>query len=156
MVFLHGHGVGMAQAVRILRTYRADAMEVIDENPTVSPATFGGIRFVTVDASAMKLGIEKTALVRVRAAIGDALAEAMEEGHWGLPEEKLGPHAAKLLEVPAELIRTALNSEHADGTAVAGTVENTPCIFLGGLHRAERVIAGGCWNSGPTSPHDPG
>lgn len=88
MVFLHGHGVGMAQAVRILRTYRADAMEVIDENPTVSPATFGGIRFVTVDASAMKLGIEKTALVRVRAGIGNALAEAMEEGHLGLPEAR--------------------------------------------------------------------
>ncbi len=66
----------------------------------------------------------------------------MDEGHCGLPEEELGPLAARLLEVPAELIRTALDLELADGTVVADTVKDTPCIFLGGLHRAERAIAG--------------
>ena len=97
---------------------------------------------MTADAIAMKLGIERTAVVRVRAGIGHALAEAMDEGHCGLPEEELGPLAAKLLEVPAEVIRTALDLELADGTLAADTVEDTPCIFLGGLHRAERAIAG--------------
>ena len=99
-----------------------------------------GIGFVTADA--MRLGIEKTVMVRIRAGIGHALAEAMDEGHCGLPEGELGPLAAKLFEVPAELIRTALDLELADGTVVADTVEDTPCIFLGGLHRAERAIAG--------------
>ena len=52
---------------------------------------------------------ERTARpIGVRAGIGHALAEAMDEGHCGLPEEELGPAAAKLLEVPAELIRSAL------------------------------------------------
>ena len=64
------------------------------------------------------------------------------EGHCGLPEQELGPLAAKLLEVPGELIRTALDLELADGTVVADTVEDTPCIFLSGLHRAERAIGG--------------
>ena len=81
-------------------------------------------------------------MVRVRAGIGHALAEAMDEGHCGLPEEELGPLAAKLLEVPAELIRAALDLELADGAVIADTVEDTPCIFLGGLYRAERAIAG--------------
>ena len=66
----------------------------------------------------------------------------MDEGHCGLPEEELGPLAAKLLEVPAKLIRTALDLELADGTVVADTVGETSCIFLGGLYRAERAIAG--------------
>ena len=142
MVFLHGHGVGTARAVRIFRTYGADAVEVMTENPHRLARDIRGIGFVTADAIAMKLGIEKTAMVRVRAGIGHALAEAMDEGHCGLPEEELGPFAAKLLEVPAELIRTALDLELADGTVVADKVEDTPCIFLGGLHRAERAIAG--------------
>ena len=142
MVFLHEHGVGTARAVRIFRTYGADAVEVMTANPYRLARDIRGIGFVTADAIAIKLGIEKTAMVRVRAGIGHALAEAMDEGHCGLPEEELGPLAAKLLEVPAELIRTALDLELADGTVVADTVEDTPCIFLGGLHRAERAIAG--------------
>ena len=142
MVFLHSHGVGTARAVRILRTYGADAVEVMTENPYRLARDIRGIGFVTADAIAMRLGIEKTAMVRVRAGIGHALAEAMDEGHCGLPEEDLGPLAAKLLEVPAELIRTALDLELAEGTVVADTVDDTPCIFLGGLHRAERAIGG--------------
>ncbi len=142
MVFLHEHGVGTARAVRIFRTYGADAVEVMTENPYRLARDIRGIGFVTADAIAMRLGIGKTAMVRVRAGIGHALAEAMDEGHCGLPEEELGPLAAKLLEVPADLIRTALDLELADGAVVADTVEDTPCIFLGGLHRAERAIAG--------------
>ncbi len=142
MVFLHNHGVGTAWAVRIFRTYGADAVEVMTENPYRLARDIRGIGFVTADAIAMKLGIEKTAMVRVRAGIGYALTEAMDEGHCGLPEEELEPLAAKLLEVPAGLIRTALDLELAEGTVVADTVGEIPCIFLGGLHRAERAIAG--------------
>ena len=142
MVFLHSHGVGTARAVRIFQTYGANAVEVITENPYRLARDIRGIGFVTADAIAMKLGIEKTAMVRVRAGIGYALTEAMDEGHCGLPEEELEPLAAKLLEVPGEMIRTALDLELAEGAVVADTVEETPCIFLGGLHRAERAIAG--------------
>ena len=142
MVFLHSHGVGTARAVRIFRTYGADAVEVMTENPYRLARDIRGIGFRTADAIAMKLGIEKTAMVRVRAGIGYALTEAMDEGHCGLPQEELGPLAARLLEIPDDLIRTALELELAEGTVVADTVEETPCIFLGGLYRAERAIAG--------------
>ena len=141
MVFLHSHGVGTARAVRIFRTYGADAVEVMTENPYRLARDIRGIGFRTADAIAMKLGIEKTAMIRVRAGIGYALSEAMDEGHCGLPVDVLGPLAARLLEVPDDLIRTALDLELAEGTVVADTVENTPCVFLGGLHRAERAIA---------------
>ena len=141
MVFLHSHGVGTARAVRIFRTYGADAVEVMTENPYRLARDIRGIGFRTADAIAMKLGIEKTAMVRVRAGIGYALTEAMDEGHCGLPVDELGPLAARLLEVPDDLIRMALDLELAEGTVVADTVENSPCVFLGGLHRAERAIA---------------
>ncbi len=141
MVFLHGHGVGTARAVRIFRTYGADAVEVMTENPYRLARDIRGIGFRTADVIAMKLGVGKTAMVRVRAGIGHALAEAMDEGHCGLPEAELEPLAAKLLEVPAGLIRTALDLELADGAVVADTVADTSCMFLTGLHRAERAIA---------------
>jgi hypothetical protein len=40
---------------------------------------------------AAKLGIEETALIRVRAGISFALAEAMDDGHRGLPNEDFSP-----------------------------------------------------------------
>ena len=141
MVFLHSHGVGTARAVRIFKTYGADAIQVMTENPYRLARDIRGIGFKTADAIAMKLGIEKTAMVRVRAGISYALTEAMDEGHCGLPTEELIPLAEKLLEVPQELIRTALDLELQEGTVVADQVGETPCVFLAGLHRAERTIA---------------
>jgi exodeoxyribonuclease V alpha subunit len=141
MVFLHSHGVGTARAVRIFKTYGADAIQVMTENPYRLARDIRGIGFKTADAIAMKLGIEKTAMIRVRAGISYALTEAMDDGHCGLPTEELLPLAEKLLEVPRDLIRTALDLELQEGTVVADRVGETACIFLAGLHRAERVIA---------------
>src|SRR5678815_3717254 len=141
MVFLHSNGVGTARAVRIYKTYGADAVQVMSENPYRLARDIRGIGFKTADAIAMKLGIEKTALIRVRAGISYALTEAMDEGHCGLPTDELVPLAEKLLEVPLELVRTALHLELAEGTVIADRVGETPCIFLAGLYRAERSIA---------------
>jgi ATP-dependent exoDNAse (exonuclease V) alpha subunit len=65
----------------------------------------------------------------------------MDDGHCGLPTDVLLSLAERLLEVPVELVRTALDLERADGTVVADTVGETACVFLAGLHRAERYIA---------------
>ena len=141
MVFLHSHGVGTARAVRIYKTYGADAVQVMSENPYRLARDIRGIGFKTADAIAMKLGVDKTALVRVRAGISYALTEAMDEGHCGLPTDALVPLAEQLLEVPQDLIRTALDLELADGTVIAGMVGDKPCVFLAGLYRAEHGIA---------------
>src|SRR3984893_18748453 len=141
MVFLHSHGVGTARAVRIYKTYGPDAIQVMTENPYRLARDIRGIGFKTADAIALKPGIEKTAMVRVRAGISYARTEAMDEGHCGLPTEELIPLAETLLEVPPGLIGTALDLEVQEGTVVADRVGETPCVFLAGLYRAERTIA---------------
>ena len=127
--------------MRIFKTYGADAVEVMTENPYRLAKDIRGIGFKTADAIAMKLGIAKTATMRARAGIAYALTEAMDEGHCGLPDEEIRPLAAGLLDVPDDLVRAALDLELAEGTVVADTVAGTPCVFLGGLYRAERTIA---------------
>ena len=62
MVFLHSNGVGTARAVRIFKTYGADAVQVMTENPYRLARDIRGIGFKSADAIAMKLGIEKTAM----------------------------------------------------------------------------------------------
>jgi exodeoxyribonuclease V alpha subunit len=141
MLFLHSNGVSTSRAVRIYKTYGADAIRLISENPYRLARDIRGIGFRTADQIAAKLGIEKTALIRVRAGISFALAEAMDEGHCGLPEEELVPLTEKLLEVPADLIATALDLELQAGAVIADDLDGRRCIFLAGLYRAEREIA---------------
>jgi exodeoxyribonuclease V alpha subunit len=141
MLFLHSNGVGTSRAVRIYKTYSADAIRLISENPYRLARDIRGIGFRTADQIAAKLGIEKTALIRVRAGISFALAEAMDDGHCGLPNEELLALTRQLLEVPAELVETALSLELQDGAVIADDLDGRRCVFLAGLYRAEREIA---------------
>ena len=106
------YGVGTARAVRIFKTYGADAVQIMSENPYRLARDIRGIGFKTADAIAMKLGIEKAAMIRVRAGISFALTEAMDEGHCGLSIDELMPLAEKLLEVPIDLFGRHLLSKH--------------------------------------------
>ncbi|MBV8400446.1 MAG: ATP-dependent RecD-like DNA helicase, partial [Acetobacteraceae bacterium] len=141
MLFLHANGVGTSQAVRIYKVYSSDAVRVISENPYRLARDIRGIGFRTADQIASKVGIEKTALVRVRAGLSYALAEAMDEGHCGLPVEALTALTGRLLEVPDDLIATALAQELEAGDLVADQLEGRQCVFLATLYRAEQTIA---------------
>src|SRR5271169_6752925 len=140
MLFLHSNGVGTSRAVRIYKTYGADAIRLISENPYRLARDIRGIGFRTADQIAAKLGIEKTALIRVRAGISFTLAEAMDDGHCGLPDEELLALTRQLLEVSAELVETALSLELQDGAVIADDLDGRRCVFLAGLYRAEREI----------------
>ena len=141
MVFLQSHGVGTARAVRIYKTYGADAIPVVSENPYRLARDIKGIGFLTADKIAETLGIEKTAMIRARAGIAYTLTAAVSEGHCGLPVDDLMPMAEKLLEIPVDILRDALHQELQDGTVVSDTIGERPCIFLAHLWNAEKVIA---------------
>src|SRR4051795_10547918 len=65
MVFLHSHGVGTARAVRIFKTYGADAIQVMTENPYRLARDIRGIGFKTADVIAMKR-LMRWALIMMR------------------------------------------------------------------------------------------
>ncbi|HEX2137591.1 MAG TPA: AAA family ATPase, partial [Microvirga sp.] len=142
MIFLHAHGVGTARAVRIFKTYGHEALQVMTEDPYRLARDVRGIGFRTADAIAAKLGMEKTAPQRIRAGISFALQTATDEGHCGLPVAMLVTLARKLLEVEASLVEAAIADELESGEAViSDTVDGETCVFLKGLHAAERAIA---------------
>ena len=141
MVFLQSNGVGTSRAVRIYKTYGADAIPLVSENPYRLAKDFKGIGFKTADQVAEKLGIEKTAMIRARAGISYTLTEAVSEGHCGLPEDDLLPTAEKLLEIPTVILRDALQLELQDETVIADNMADQRCIFLGHLWNSEKLIA---------------
>jgi exodeoxyribonuclease V alpha subunit len=140
MLFLHSHGVGTSRAVRIYKTYGPQAVQVVSENPYRLARDIRGIGFKTADLIAAKLGIERTAMVRVRAGISYALTEAMDDGHCGLPADNLVILTKDLLGVPAELVEAALDLELQEGEVIADMLEDRRCVFLAGLYRAEQAV----------------
>ena len=141
MLFLHGNGVSTARSVRIYKTYGAEAVRIISENPYRLARDVRGIGFVSADTIAEKLGIAKDAPIRIRAGIAYALAEAMDEGHCGLPREELLDLTAKLIAVGRPAVETALALELAAGDVVADTLGGRDAVFLVGLYRGEQEIA---------------
>ena len=114
------------------------------ENPYRLARDIRGIRFKTADAIAMKLGIEKAALVRV--ARGDMVLA--DRGHgWGVPRLADGRADTACREAargPAELIRAALDLELQGGTVVADRVGETPtCFWQACIGRSAPLPRGG-------------
>src|SRR4028118_130873 len=142
MIFLHAHGVGTARAVRIFKTYGHEAIQVMTEDPYRLARDVRGIGFRTADAIAMRMGIERTSPQRLRAGVSFALQTGTDEGHCGLPVEMLVTLATKLLEVEVDLSRAAVaDAIRQNEEVITDTVEGEPCVFLAGLHGAERAIA---------------
>jgi exodeoxyribonuclease V alpha subunit len=65
----------------------------------------------------------------------------MDEGHCGLPVEDLVKLAVTLLDVADGTVRSALDAELAGGDVVSDRIDDRPCVFLRGLHLAERGVA---------------
>jgi exodeoxyribonuclease V alpha subunit len=137
MAFLQGHGVGTSRAVRIFKTYGADAIPLVRENPYRLARDITGIGFKSADLIAERLWIARTPMIRARAGIAYTLAEAMSHGHCGLAEDESLVQAEKLLEIPSAILAEALQAELATGSVVADTIEARRCIFLAYLWRAE-------------------
>ena len=54
----------------------------------------------------------------------------MDDGHCGLPHEELLALTRQLLEVPAELVETALSLELQEGAVIADDLDRRRCVWL--------------------------
>ncbi len=141
MVFLHSHGVSTSRAVRIHRTYGADAIETVRADPYRLARDIVGIGFKSADQIAQKVGIPRDSLLRANAGLRHVLLEATSQGHCALPQELLREQAQALLEVDPAVVGQALEHSIASGELAPDTVRGRDCVFLPPLKRAEEAIA---------------
>ncbi len=108
MVFLQGHGITPALAVRIWKRYGPRSQAVLRENPYVLAEEVAGIAFPTADAIARKLGVPEDAPERLEAAALHALSAAADEGHVWQPRGSLAAACARLTGAGEEAGREAI------------------------------------------------
>ncbi|OGI29403.1 MAG: recombinase RecD [Candidatus Melainabacteria bacterium RIFOXYA12_FULL_32_12] len=109
MVFLHSHGVTTSRAFRIYKKYGDDAIEKVKENPYHLAKDIWGIGFATADKIAESLGIGSHSDLRARAGIEHVLFELTNEGHCAYPTDELIKKAVKMLEIPEDIIKDAID-----------------------------------------------
>src|SRR5215218_4661458 len=153
MVFLQGMGVSTSLAVRIYKTYRDEAIQVVRREPYRLAGEVWGIGFKTADQIAQRLGIPHDSPQRVKAGLQFALSEASEDGHCYLPEAELVTKATGLLGVDTAPASRCLEELVAEEGVVAeplpadvspGVPDGTGrAIWLVPFHRAEAALAAG-------------
>jgi exodeoxyribonuclease V alpha subunit len=148
MIFLQGVGVSTSLAVRIYKKYGDASVSVVRDEPYRLAADVWGIGFKTADTIAAAVGIARDSPERIKAGLAYTLSEAADDGHCYLPAPNLTGDAAKILDVPAELIGPCLDELAAAEGVVRETVPaqapaapQVPAVYLPPFYQAERSVA---------------
>lgn len=137
MVFLHGHGVSAAYAVRIYKQYGRKSIEKVKENPYCLADDVFGIGFKMADRIASTLGYGRNDIRRCKAGVIYTLKELSNDGHCYAEYEQLITTAVNLLSVERRYICDAIDAL----TAEKGVIAEQGDIFLPMLYYSEVGVA---------------
>jgi exodeoxyribonuclease V alpha subunit len=107
-MLLAEHDVPAAVAARVHKALGGGALALLQEDP-YALSKVEGIAFPTADAVARALGVAADAPQRIHAALHHALRASEQDGHCFLPRSELIPRAARLLELPQEVVAAHLD-----------------------------------------------
>jgi exodeoxyribonuclease V alpha subunit len=144
MVFLQGVGVSTSLAIRIYKKYGDKSVDVVRAEPYRLASDVWGIGFKTADTIAASVGIARDSPERIKAGLAYTLSEAADDGHCYLPVPNLITDAAKILEVPAEMISPCLDELAAAEGVVPEELPGSPpvpAVYLPPFYHAERSVA---------------
>ena len=108
MLFLQGHDVSTGHATKIYKTYGADSIRVVQENPYRLADDIWGIGFRTADTIARRMGFEPDRPERLRSGLLYTLNRLADEGHCFATGHQLLQAGQELLEVEAGPLETVL------------------------------------------------
>jgi exodeoxyribonuclease V alpha subunit len=138
MVFLRGHDVTEAQAVRIVKRYGQQAEQVVRSNPYRLAHEVYGIGFRTADGIARSLGLALDSPERLEAGLLHALENGSEDGHVHLPDEQLLQAAGDLLGIDLAKLEPRLGALEQRQLVVREVLGlKGPCTALPWAHEAE-------------------
>ena len=141
MLFLQGHGVSPAYAVKIFKTYGQAAIATVRENPYRLARDIRGIGFKAADKIARELGIPADSPLRATAGILHTLQGLTDEGHVYVPEAELLRATEETLEIPAALLPKALATLVSDEVVVVEPISAGRAVYLTALHVSETQVA---------------
>jgi exodeoxyribonuclease V alpha subunit len=156
MLFLQGHNVSTAHAVRIYKTYGDASVDVVRSDPYRLARDIHGIGFLTADKIARELGLTHDSPQRVQAGISYTLSQMADSGHVFAPRGELVHESAHILEVPPELVVQGIDQLAADqqlhiesityepiseSRAMAPSLREEQAVYLPSFYHSEIGVA---------------
>lgn len=141
MIFLQGHGISTAYAVRIFKNLGQDAIAKVSANPYMLAYEIRGIGFKTADKIAAEFNITGADPRRLEAGLLFVLNAALDEGHLFLPREELIRRSVEILQVEApKAIEDAIAAQEAGRRIVVRDHHGMSCIYLSFAWRDESGV----------------
>ena len=141
MIFLHGHGIGTARAVRIYKTYGENTVAKLETNPYCLALDIWGIGFKTADQLAQSIGIDKNSVIRAEAGVRHTLNEYSGDGHCATTPTDLIAKCVEMLDIEQSIIQLAISNELQNGNVIQDTIINEIYLYLAPLYYAEQGVA---------------
>ncbi|OGQ23721.1 MAG: hypothetical protein A3C54_06390 [Deltaproteobacteria bacterium RIFCSPHIGHO2_02_FULL_60_17] len=143
MVFLQGHGVGSALALRIYRAFGAETVARVKENPYCLAREIHGIGFVLADRIARSMGISGDSPLRVEAGLLHVLGKFSDDGHCFVPLSLVISNTEALLGIEAGAAEGAVKTLARQGEIVLEETaeEGATRVYPRELYHAECRVA---------------
>lgn len=140
MEFLARYDLPVNLAMQLYRTYGADALPQLKDNPYLLSGERYGVAFSTMDEIAISLGFDGDDPCRTEAAILYELSYNMNNGHVFLPREKLLLATSQLIGTTVDRIEIVLDELLARGTVVQQRIANVEGCYLQRMYVAECYV----------------
>lgn len=142
MVFLQGHGVSPAFAVKIYKFYGDGSIDVVKQDPYRLAEDIFGIGFKTADRIAQSLGIDPSSPGRIASGVQYVLSEKSSDGHCFVYEDALISEAAKMLEVePAQVEAVLPDLVAREAVFIQDDGAGRRSVYLAPFYYAEKGVA---------------
>ena len=140
MEFFAAHQLPAELAVQVYKQYGDSAMELLYDDPYLLTEQGLEAPFGAVDRFAIELGVAGDDSRRVEAGILFELRYNLSAGHSFLPEEKLIPATAQLLNIDESAIVQGISRLLQSERLVRDVLMDLSVIYLPQLHEAECYI----------------
>jgi len=144
MLYLAGFGIDTSASIRVWKMWGNFTQERLEADPYALAGEEIGLTFEQADGVAAKLGLMPDDPRRLKAGLCHVLSHNLKMGHTCLPEDRLLPTAATLLDTDSGDVSLAgaLEETEREGGLIADTFSGRRYFYLPKLYTAETFIAG--------------
>ena len=139
--FLARYELPVNLAMQLYRSYGADALPFLKDNPYILSSAAYGVEFAVMDEIALSMGFEGDDPCRLEAAVVYELEHNLGNGHVFLPRDKLVSATAELIGAEQDKVEITLDALEDRHTVVQERVANVEACYLRRMHEAETYVA---------------
>ena len=138
---LQRYGITSHQAMTLYKTFGAETVATVTDDPYLLVGEDLGIGFRRADAIAQRMGIGKEDPSRVKAGLRTAVGYYTGEGHTFAPRDELTEQTAAWLEVPIAAVDEQLVQLAFEGDVKVEILDGRQVVYPIALYAAEKYVA---------------